>query len=398
MSPAAPSSSAPLDIDAIRADTPACADIAHLNNAGSSLPPAIVTETTINYLTEEARIGGYEMVRAYSDSYAAGYVEGARLFGCEPEELAIVESATRAWNAAFTSLRFENGDRILTGRSEYVSNAFALLRAREIFGVEIDVIDDDESGAIDVAALQNRIDERTKLIALTHVPTGGGLVNPATEVGTIANEAGVMYLLDACQSAGQLPIDVAAIGCDMCSFTGRKYLRGPRGTGGLIVRNEALEKLSLPAGLDGSGATWTDPLDITLAPNASRFQPFEVNFAGKAGLFAAFAYINEIGIEAISERTLALAAELRTLLSDRPGITVEDKGAEKCGIVTFDVAGRDPNDIVADLEKHAINVSATSVDSARFDFPQRGIESLVRASVHYYNTSDELERMVTALG
>jgi len=358
----------------------------------------VVTDTTIGYLTEEARLGGYEMVRAYNDTYDAGYAEGARLFGCEPDELAIVESATRAWSAAFTSLRFERGDRILTGRSEYVSNAFALLRAREVFGVEIDVIDDDETGAIDLAALRNHIDDRTKLIALTHVPTGGGLVNPAAAVGAIANEAGVMYLLDACQSVGQLPIDVEEIGCDMCSFTGRKYLRGPRGTGGLIVRHAALEKLGTPTGLDGGGAIWTAPLDVALLPNARRFEPFEVNFAGKAGLFAAFAYVNELGIDAISERTIALGAELRSLLSDRPGITVQDKGAEKCGIVTFEVAGRDPKDIVTDMEQHAINVSATTVDSARFDFPQRGIESLVRASVHYYNTSEELERLVTALG
>lgn len=387
-----------LDIDVIRADTPACAELAHLNNAGSALPPSIVTDTTIGYLTDEARIGGYEQVRAYADKYAAGYAEGARLFGCEPDELAIVESATRAWNAAFTSLRFERGDRILTGRSEYVSNAFAFLRAREVFGVEIEVIEDDESGAIDLAALRNHIDGRTKLIALTHVPTGGGLVNPAAAVGAIAKEAGVTYLLDACQSVGQLPIDVEAIGCDMLSFTGRKYLRGPRGTGGLIVRHSALEAMAIPAGLDGSGATWTAPLDLTLAPNARRFEPFEVNFAGKAGLFAAFAYINELGIDAISARVIALADELRTLLGDVAGVTIEDKGVEKCGLVTFDVAGRDPNQIVTDLEPHAINVSATSVDSARFDFPRRGIESLVRASVHYYNTSEELHRLVTALG
>jgi len=395
MPPTAPSR--PLDIDAIRADTPASADLAHLNNAGSSLPPTVVTETTIGYLTEEARRGGYEMVRAYGDKFAAGYEEGARLFGCQPDELAIVESATRAWSAAFTSLRFERGDRILTGRSEYVSNALALLRAREIFGVEIDVIGDDESGAIDLTALRNHIDGRTKLIALTHVPTGGGLVNPAAEVGAIAKEAGVTYLLDACQSAGQLPIDVEAIGCDMCSFTGRKYLRGPRGTGGLIVRKSALDALASPAGLDGSGATWTAPLEVTLAPTASRFEPFEVNFAGKAGLFAAFAYLNELGIDAVAERTVDLAARLRNMLGDVPGVTIEDKGADKCGIVTFDVAGRDPNEIVSDLEPLAINVSATSVDSARFDFPDRGIESLVRASVHYFNTTDELERLATAL-
>lgn len=386
-----------IDIHAVRADTPGCAEVSHFNNAGAALPPKVVHDAVVDYLAIETRRGGYETVASEAAQLDRYYSAGAELFGCRPDELAFVESATRAWSAAFTSLRFKAGDRILTGRAEYVSNALALLRAQELFGIEIVVVPDDEHGAIDVAELANQIDDRAKLIALTHVPTSNGLINPAAAVGAVAREAGVLYLLDACQSVGQIPVDVAEIGCDMCSFTGRKYLRGPRGTGGLFVRHDLLDQLSAPAGLDGGDSQWNAPFAIALSPTSARFEPFEVNFAGKAGLGAAISYLNELGIEAVGERVIMLGAELRTELGKRPAVTVEDRGADQGGIVTFSVDGFDPTAIKAHLANSNINVSVSGASSAQFDLPARGIESLVRASAHYYNTTEEIAHLVEAL-
>src|SRR5262249_42304584 len=152
----------------------------------------------------------------------------ARLLNAHREEIAVVENATRAWDMAFYAFAFRPGDRILTGRAEYSSNWIALRQVAQKTGAVVEMVEEDEHGRLDLAELGRRLDPSVKLISLVHVPTDVGLVNPAKEVGRLARSAGVPLLLDACQSVGQLPLDVEELGCDILSGTGRKYLRGPR--------------------------------------------------------------------------------------------------------------------------------------------------------------------------
>jgi selenocysteine lyase/cysteine desulfurase len=263
-------------------------------------------------------------------------------------------------------------------------------------GAVIEVIPNNESGQISLAALSNAIDERVKLIALTHVPTNGGLVNPAVEVGQIARKAGVLYLLDACQSIGQMPLDVQAIGCDFLSATGRKFLRGPRGTGLLYVRKSKLEQLEPPF-LDLHAAEWISPDRYEIRDDARRFENWETNFAGKAGLGVAIDYALNWGLEAIQERVTTLASQLRAQLQTLPGITLRDIGAKKCAIVTFQVQSKTAEQIQQGLAQHSINVSVSGRSSTRLDMEARGLEEVVRASVHYYNTEEEIERFCATL-
>ena len=319
------------------------------------------------------------------------------MVGGEPRNWAFVESATRAWNAAFSALRFEPGDRVITTRAEYPSNMAGLLRAREIQGVEIAIAPDDEHGQVDVAALESMLDDRTRLVSMTHIPTQGGLINPAIEVGAILRETPILYQVDACQSVGQLPVNVDQIGCDILSFTGRKFVRGPRGTGMVWANDTALSQMGNPAGVDMAGSSWVEPMLITPFADATRFEPYEVFFAGKVGLAAALRYAADVGIEDIAARNTELASELRAKLGSMPGVTVHDKGLNRSAIVTFAVAGQEPEIIARSLRAENINVSVATQSSARLDFPERGLDSLVRASVHYYNTSDEIDRLVTVL-
>ncbi|MFT4038761.1 MAG: aminotransferase class V-fold PLP-dependent enzyme [Thermomicrobiales bacterium] len=384
------------DITRARAETPGVANVLHFNNAGSSLMPQPVLDATVAYLNEEAQTGGYETADRQEAQLERVYGAAAALLNCDPAEIAFIENATRAWDMAFYGIPLQAGDRILTARAEYASNVIAFLQVAEQRGVSVEVVPSTESGELSVAALEEMLDDRVKLIAITHVPTNGGLVNPAAAIGKVAREAGVLYLLDACQSVGQLPVDVQEIGCDMLSTTGRKYLRGPRGTGLLYVREEVLPILEPPM-LDLHAATWTAPDQYVMRDDARRFENWERNYAGQVGLATALDYALGWGMEAIWARVQELAERLRAGLREIPGVTVTDIGAVQGGIVTFTVAGVPANEVKASLAAQAINVTTSSTSSTRFDMEARGLSLLVRSSVHYYNDEAEVDRFCDAV-
>jgi selenocysteine lyase/cysteine desulfurase len=386
-----------IDLQRARRETPACEQVLHFNNAGASLMPQPVVEAVISHLQLEAAIGGYEAADRNRDAIARFYPAAAALIGAQPDEIAFVDSATRAWDWAFLSVPFQPGDRIVTAQSEYASNVIAFLHLAKRLDLTITVVPDDARGQIDLQALENAIDDRTRLVALTHVPSTGGLVNPAAAVGLIARKAGVLYLLDACQSVGQLAIDVEAIGCDMLAVTGRKYLRGPRGTGFLYVRRSAMAQLTPPV-LDFGAATWTSRDTYEMQPDARRFETWESNVAGKIGLAVAMDYAQGWGMSAIESRVVGLAETLRLALADVPGVTVQDRGDRRCGIVTFTVDGHEPLAIKTALQAQGIHVSVAKVQATRYDLEARGLETMVRASVHYYNSEQEVVRFVDAIG
>ena len=221
-------------------------------------------------------------------------------------------------------------------------------------------------------------------------------MQPAEAVGRIANAAGVPYLLDACQSVGQLPVDVGNLGCDFLSVTGRKYLRGPRGTGFLYARRATTAEIE-PVFLDNHAAKWTADSSYTMRSDARRFENWERYFGGVLGLKAAVEQTSELGIDAIWARLHALADGLRARLASLKDIALTDLGAVKGAIVTFAVAGADHGVARRVALAQAINVSVSTQFSSRLDLKGRGLKNVMRASVHVYNTEEELDRFVAAL-
>jgi len=370
-----------LDVNRARMETPASSHLIHFNNAGASLIPVPVQRAVAAYQDAEYNLGGYETYDRHIADHKAVYDKIAELINGHSEEIILTSSASHSYGIALQSLRLKPGDKVLCCYAEYISNYMALLLQKKQ-GVEIVLVPNDSNGQIDLDALDKSIDGRTKLISLTHIPTSNGLINPAEEVGRIAKRNGVIYLLDACQSVGQIQVDVAAIGCDLLAATGRKYLRGPRGTGFLYVKKNLLPRMEPPI-VDGWGGDWTALNDFQYRDGRSRLELFEKNYAALLGLGTAAEYAATWGMKNIEERNCFLANKLREALVAVKGVKVRDPGVRRGGIVTFTMAGKDHAAVIQDLRKKKMHVSLSSGVSARLDLGMRGIESVLRASIQY---------------
>ncbi len=387
-----------IDVAAERASTPGCATVAHLNNAGAALPTAATVGAMVDHLRLESERGGYEAAAAVADRLAALRSSAARLLGAAVTEVVVTGSDTQSWTKAVWGFALGGGigrgRRLLVDRIAYDSHYLALLQVCEVYGAGIDVVPSLEDGTVDVAALEDSLGSgQVALAAITHIGTHRGLINPVEEVGAACRRAGVPFFLDACQSVGQVPVDVARIGCDVATATGRKWLRGPRGTGLLFVRSGFADRLR-PPGIGWSSALWEDAGHYRLREGADRFLDFEVPVAAHLGLGVAIDHALDLGLDAIAERVAVLAERLRRHLAEIGGVEVHDGGVRRGGIVAFTVAGAVPAAVAASCGAAGINVSVSEAPWARLDMTAPRPTAVVRASPHYYNTEDELDRLV----
>lgn len=388
-----------MNLEQLRNDTPAVEQLIHFNNAGAALMPAPVIAAVTNHLQLEGSLGGYEAAGLQAAALESVYTSVGRLINAFPQEIAVVENATRAWDMAFYSLPLKAGDVILTSASEYAGNYIPYLQLKQQRGIEIQVIPNDEHGQVSLAALQVMLDApRVALVSLPMIATNGGPVQPVEQIGALARAAGVLFLLDACQGVGQLPIDVRKIGCHMLAATSRKYLRGPRGMGFLYVERALCQRME-PVLLDLHAATLISADRYRLRDDARRFENWECNVAAKLGLGAAVDYALAQGVESMWERIGHLAGTLRQQLSDIPGVVLQDPLKAPCGIVTFTHQRLDASEVqqyLAGQEKR-INVSTSRRQSTLLDMHQRGLEAVTRSSVHAYNNQAEIDALVEAV-
>lgn len=382
-----------VDVGELRAHTPGCAGLVFLDNAGASLVPRQVHEAVVAHLELEGRVGGYEAQDQAAGLLESTNVEVAGLIGAGPGEVVFFEGASQAWSQALGAVVLEPGQRVLTTTSEYASNGVGLLRLAALRGVRVQVVPDDADGVLDVAVLEEELGRGdVGLVAINHMPTHSGLVNPAEAVGALCRRFGVTYLLDACQSVGQWEVDVERIGCDLLSATGRKFLRGPRGTGFLYVRPGA--RLGEPLLVNHIGGEWTAPQEYRVLAGAAGFEAFEHAIAAQIGLGVAAGYARRVGMGWAQERIGALSGWLRGELGRVRGVRVRDRGRELSGIVTFSVAGRESEWVVKALREQGVSTSVSRPLAQRWVEGEGAEGAVVRASVHYYNTGRELERVV----
>jgi selenocysteine lyase/cysteine desulfurase len=386
-----------IDLEKIRSETPGIDESVHLLASGSALMPQVVVDAVVDHTILEARIGGYEAHAKMSKALDDVYQTVARFINGKSHEIALMENATVAWCHAFYALPLKPKSRILTCEAEYAANYVAFLQRAARDDLIIEVIPSNDVGALDLDALEATMGEDVSLIAITWIPTNGGLVNPAAEVGKIARKYEVPYLLDACQAVGQLQVDVEELGCDFLSATGRKFLRGPRGTGFLYVREHWLETIE-PAMIDHFGAPWIARDQYKLRADARRFETWENSYALRAGLGAAAEYAASIGIDVISQRVEHLANYCRSIMEQHGSYQVYDLGDQKCGIVSFTLKGAgSAESTVEKMADKGFAIGTSAPSSTRIDAERRNLPTVLRISPHYYNTESEIDQAIEQL-
>ncbi len=387
-----------MDVERLRSETPGCRERLHLNNAGAALMPQPVLGAIHDHITLESMIGGYEAADARREALQGAYQAVAQLLGTRPENVAFTESATTSFAQAVSSIPFERDDVILTTRNDYVSNQIQFLSLQARLGVRVLRAPDSREGGVDPDALADLVRRhRPKLVCVSHVPTNSGLVQDVRAVGSVCQDEGVLYLVDACQSVGQMPVGVQDLRCDFLSATARKFLRGPRGAGFLYVSDRVLERGLAPLFVDMKGAEWVAEDRYQVARDASRFETWESAGALVLAMGAAARYANSVGLEAIRDRVRALAGRLREALGAIQKVRVLDRGRELCGIVSLWIDGRDPRDLLMALRARRINASAQIRAYALIDYDEKGVAASLRLSPHYYNTEEELDQAVSAI-
>jgi cysteine desulfurase/selenocysteine lyase len=385
-----------MDIESIRENTPGCKNVIHFNNAGSSLVTTATLNTQIDYLKEEFMNGGYETAAKYSAQINEFYTELAQLIGADSDEIAYTESATVAWERAFFSISFNPNDEILCDSTTYASSYIAYKQAEQRFGTKTIIVPANNYGEIDLDALNELINNKSRLISITHMPSHNGLVNPAEEIGKIAIKHNLIYLLDACQSVGQYPIDVRKIQCDFLSTTGRKFLRGPRGTGFLFASKRRIEEFT-PLSLDLHSAEWTSKDQISIKKDAKKFETWESNLAAKMGLTNAVKQLRALGIDMIWARVTDLADYLRLELNKIEGLIIQDVGRTKSGIITLSFKAHSPQKVKTELTELGYNTTVAVKSVSFIDMESRNLDAVLRVSVHYYNTKEEIDSFVGSI-
>lgn len=394
------------EVQKFRNETKGCNRVIHLNNAGAGLMPDVVTQAQLDHIQLEAQVGGYEASALRADLIGEFYQQAAGLLNCNPNNIAFTSSATDSYTRALSSIPFQQGDVILTDKDDFVSNQIQFLSLQKRLGVQIVHINNAPIGGVELQDLGEKLKKyRPKVLAITHIPTNSGLVQPVAEIARIFSDYSqtvtdkTWYILDACQSAGQMKLDVHQLKCDFLSMTCRKFLRGPRGTGVLYVSDKVLNARLEPMFIDMRGATWVEKDLYEQQPHAVRYEDWEFAYSTVIGTKFALEYCRNIGEDRIEQQVKLLSGTLRKKLQeiDTDRIRVLDRGPELGGLVTFTVGNSNPVALVNELLKRKINVVPSYREFGVFDFDEKGVTWAIRASPHYYNTLDELDIFIDSI-
>lgn len=391
-----PATADQLNVETLRAATPGCLDVAFLNNAGAALPTTQTLDATIAHLRREAVIGGYKAGDEAAEKIQGARATAARLIGAQAHEIALTASDTTGFAKVFWGMVnggvLLKGARVVVDQVAYNSHYMGLLQLQRTHSIKIDVLPSNVDGSIDITKIDETLDQPTAMVMSTTIGTHCGLINPIAVVGAACKARSIIHMVDACQAIGQLQVNVEDIACDVLTSTGRKWLRGPRGTGLLYVRESLAERCD-PPGIDGASGDWNDAYDYSLVSGAMRFEEFEASIAARVGFANALSELETLGVQNVRSRLVVLSEDLRHGLT-AAGAIVHDGNGERSAIVTWTVPGVDPTALVEAANKANITINASTAAFARLDMGAKNQTSVARATPHIYNTTEELDRLI----
>ena len=365
----------------------------NFNNAGASKNPEFVVNRIKEYLDEEVIFGGYYAAEKNKKHIINFYKNLSFLINCHESEISFVPSSTYGWNFFLDSVNLEKGDNIIIFDNEYGNNFLSLLKKKN---VEIRVSEIDTNGKICLSNLKKKIDKKTKIICVCHIASQSGNIQNVEEICKVSKKLNnkIIFLLDACQSIGHIKIDVKKINCDVMVGSGRKYLRGPRGTGFMYIK-DSIKKNIRPSIFDSRSCVLKKMKTILYKKNL--FETFEFPPALIIGLSESLSYLNKLGIKKIEKKIKNLSIYFRKKIKKINSVTVYENPLLLSGINTISVEKKPVEKIHKYLLKKKILTSICTTSTSYHHFEKMNVKKLLRISFHHYNTRKEIDYLVEVL-
>jgi len=389
-------------VDTVRSDMPFLrTGVIYLDNAATTPTPKPVIEAMCGYYDEySANVGRglHRSAKRASEAFESSREKIARVINAKPGEIAYTKNTTEAINIVAQGLGLKKGDKVITSIFEHHSNLLPWQRLERERGVKLDVIGSSKECLLDTSEFEATIDKSTRLIATHHVSNSMGSIQPVEEIGKIARENGALYLVDAAQSVGHLPVDVRKIGCDFMAAPGHKGLLGPKGTGFLYASEGNVSELE-PLLVGGGIVEDVGPHSSKLIESPQLFDAGTPNIPGIIGLGAACDYVMDIGVGRVSERERKLT-ELMLKIGDIGQVEIYGPVdlARRGGVVSFNIEGIGPHDAASMLDELANIAIRSGHHCAQPTMRHLRVNGTARASVHYFNLENEVEKFVEVVG
>lgn len=382
----------------VREDFPILKDVIYLDSAATSLTPEPVLKAAMDYYYHyRANVGRgvYRTAQLADQKYRDAHKRVARFIGGRKGETAFTKNTTESINAVAYGLKWKKGDRIVATLLEHHSNLLPWMRLREK-GIELSIVKPDESGYLDPSDFEREVDDRTRLVAVSHLSNVLGTIAPVKEISRICRDHGTSLLVDGAQSVPHMAVDVERLGCDFLCFSGHKML-GPTGAGVLWMRDaDSIEPL-----LTGGGMVEdVSPDGFERKKGYEGFEAGTPDISAGIGLGAAVDYLERIGIDEIAAHETKLAERLLRGLQELDGVEIygpkETKG--RSGVISFNVAGLLPHEVALMLDQASNTAVRSGLHCCIPLMKHLGLrQGCVRASLYLYNTEDEVERLLATL-
>ncbi|MGB2842576.1 MAG: cysteine desulfurase [Halobacteriota archaeon] len=385
-----------MDVERIRADFPILERIIYMDSAATSLTPEPVLEAALEYYREyKANVGRgvHRLARIASQKYNDAHRKVEEFICAEGSGLIFTKNTTEAINMVASGLKWESGDRVVSTLVEHHSDFLPWLRLKEKGIIqELDIVKPNQEGLLEAPDFEDAIDDRTRLVAVTHISNVLGTISPIKEISAICNEYNTLLLVDGAQSAPHIGIDVGELGCDFFAFSGHKML-GPTGTGVLWVKDlEGIE----PSFFGGGMIEDVSQDNYKLAVGYERFEAGTPNIAGGIGLGRAVDYLNEVGMAELKSHESKLTKKLLEGLSGIENVHVYGSTnlKDRIGVVSFNIEGVNPHDVALMLDETSDIMVRSGHHCCMPLLKYLGLEGTVRASLYLYNTEEEVDKFL----